>query len=257
MCGILWEKFYIKSLLTFIVVRQQQVTKPRKTGCWKLKFPVIPELYLSYLDTRKCLVGWSCLPMGFNVTSELKWIHICTTFLNRKLHNERRQTLATEERHTFWISEMFWLKPFSRKRQQTISWIRNLFNKNQNQKNLQVYSLSYGNKSKDSWGLLQEDLSKSQPTCRSRTLSTLNCPGTPSAEHTRSTLVALSTLNYPGTPGAWAHPLHPRGRTVLPKEQPPSTLAGVTSQQEGRKQTPRSAFPQVALGTVVSGEAAW
>jgi len=194
-------------------------------------------IYLSYLDTRKRLVGWSCPPMGFNVTSELKWIHICTTFLNRKPHNDRRQMLATEENHTFWINEMFWLKPFSRKRQQTIPWIRNLFNKNQNQENLRVYSLYYGNKSKVSWGLLQKDLSKSQPTCR------------------RSS--TLSKLNYPGTLNAWAHPLQPHGRTMLPKEQPPATLAGVTSQQEGRKQTLRSTFPQVALGTVVSGEAAW
>lgn len=111
-------------------------------------------IYLSYLDIWKPLVGWSCPPMGFNVTSELKWIHTCTTFLNRKLHNERRQVLATEKKHIFWIKEMFWLKPFSRKRQQTISWIRNLFNRNQNQKNFRVYSLYYGNRSKVLWGLL-------------------------------------------------------------------------------------------------------
>lgn len=111
-------------------------------------------IYLSYLDIRNRLVGWSCPPMGFNVTSELKWIHTRTTFLNRKLHNERRQMLATEKKHTFWINEMFWLKPFSRKRQHTISWIRNLFNRNQPQKNFRVYSLYYGNRSKVSWGLL-------------------------------------------------------------------------------------------------------
>lgn len=59
------------------------------------------------MDTGKRLVGRSCPPTGFHVTSEPERIHIRAAVLTRKRHNERSRTLAAEEEHTFQIDEMF------------------------------------------------------------------------------------------------------------------------------------------------------
>lgn len=53
-------------------------------------------MYLSYWIPGSIWLA-ELPPMGFNVTSELKCIHIYT-FLNRKLHDEMRQTLATDRK---------------------------------------------------------------------------------------------------------------------------------------------------------------